>query len=207
MADIQGRRSRGQLSREEEFKELFQKNFLKLLRKNVNSQHHSIWYYGSSIRTYYLASENNEYLGFIELEVKNGKGYINLSESNLERGFYLIMFTALFAFTELDEIFSDNTLSLNAVKSYENMNKSEFSKLRINLFNTRTREYAEFDRELINKNNIIISITEKKINSLSENYDEYFKRIYNSESHFNKMFIERNKLLDIHMLYGDLTEI
>jgi hypothetical protein len=90
---------------------------------------------------YFLISEREEYLGYIELRTDGEIPRIVYTDSKLSGGFYLIMFTYIFKLTHITEILSDVSLSENAIKSYTKLSKNKSFEIRVY---TKNKEYLPF---------------------------------------------------------------
>lgn len=126
-----------------------------LLKDNYSSMHYKIFKYGA---IYYLSTDENNYLGYLELEeVSNNICKINASHSKLKGGFYNLFFTFILSFTKYKEILSDISLSDQAITSYSNLNNKSHLNIRVKSFNS----YFPFSKEKLTsdvKNRV--SITE-----------------------------------------------
>lgn len=172
----------GGLSRESEFTslEIPTSEFSIQIINNYSSQHYNIYKYGS---TFYLASKDNNYLGYLEVSpFSSTKGQIGASHSILKGGFYNLMFSAVLAYTEFNEIFSDTSLSSQAINSYENLNNKSHLKIRV----YTSSGYTEFSKDiLLNDVNNIVSISESF--NLKEYYNKYPRKNTYDEALFESM--------------------
>ena len=149
-----------------------------LLLKDIGSNHLRLYLVGNS--HFYLADGNNNYKGQLELVINNHIGTIQSSNSVLERGFYNIMFTSIFATGLVKEILSDINLSTQAIKSYDKLYINGY--LDIQVYNTKNNTYYPFSIDTFKSNTYnVISIREKQYNSIKEHFEEYYKRINSIE--------------------------
>lgn len=176
-----------------------------LLLKDIGSNHLRLYLVGKS--HFYLTNEDNEYKGQIELVITNGIGTIKSSNSKIDRGFYNIVFTSIFATGLVKEILSDTSLSIQAVKSYEKLCVNGY--LTIQIYNPSNKIYYPFSIDKF-KDNIynVVSIKEKQELSIKEHFNEYYKRINSVELlesgdivnfSFRSEFIKYSKALDNYL--------
>jgi hypothetical protein len=148
-----------------------------VIRDRIGSNHYKVVKDGS---TYYLVSENNEYLGSIEFRI-GSKHIILASNSLIDRGFYAIMFTVILS-SGVKEIISDSLLSTNAIDSYEKLAQGHTS-LKVEI--TDGIEMYPFDRNrLLSNRHLRVSVTEK--HNTKEIFEEYYNRLESSRSFINE---------------------
>jgi hypothetical protein len=205
MAMNRGSITHGADSREKEWLNTSD-NHKDLIRDRIGSNHYKVYQVGS---TYFLTTENNEYLGYIEFDITRKYHIIRMSSSNIERGFYIIMFTTILS-SGVKEIVSDSMLSTNAIKSYEKINKSKSS---ISLKVTDGVNYWDFSREmLLNDDSYRVSVKEK--HDLNELFNEYYNRIdedleYNgvtTPSSYKRSYENKTETCD-WFLFGNLDNM
>lgn len=173
--------TRDNFSREQEFSKIINSEFMTLLVKDVDSQHNKIHQFGGG--TFFLVSEEDEYLGHLELE----ENKITNSYSKIN-GFYKIMFSHILLHTNIKEIYSDISLSQAAINSYEKLSKSNLFKVLL-LVNGKEEKFNK--DELLNNLSTRVLIKEnqfkikwemyiKRINSLSEGttHPSFFRQKY-----------------------------
>lgn len=90
---------------------------------------------------YFLISSNDEYLGYIEMRTDGEIPRIVYTDSRLSGGFYLIMFTGIFKHTNIKEIISDVSLSVNAGHSYAKLSKNKLFEIQVY---TKQKEHLPF---------------------------------------------------------------
>lgn len=158
-------------SREGEFTSYFRDDYYKLLTDKISSKNYKIYYDGfkPENRTYYLTDANDKYLGHIEMY--NSK--IGDSHSEIDKGFYNLMFTSILSIGGVNEIFSDVSLSENAINAYDRLNKSSNLKIQV-----LTHEgYFDFSIDkLLEKSANRVSIKLKHYDIKEEVLSEYFRR-------------------------------
>jgi hypothetical protein len=93
---------------------------------------------------YFLTTDDDKYLGYIELRTDGDIPRIVYSDSRLPGGFYNIMFTNMFKHTTMKEILSDISLSDNAIKSYQKLAKNPKYNIRVI---TKSGEYLDFNKK------------------------------------------------------------
>ena len=93
---------------------------------------------------YFLTTDDDKYLGYIELRTDGKIPRIVYSDSRLPGGFYDTMFTNMFKHTSLEEILSDISLSDNAIKSYQKLAKNPKYLIRVI---TKSGEYLDFNKK------------------------------------------------------------
>ena len=174
-----------------------------LIADKIGSNHYKLFKIGSI--KYFLISESDVYLGNIEIEERHSKFYINSSHSNLEGGFYNIMFNTILGNTNIHEIISDNNLSLKAIKSYNKLNDKSF--LNIKIYDTIKNEYYPFTVDkLLSETSYRVSISENK-EEIKEHFKDYYNRIQHTDefgysSALKKAFDEYNSAAD-YFLFGE----
>ena len=185
----------------------FFKNDMKhceLIRDRIGSQHYKVF---KCLSTYFLISEDNEYLGSIEFNITSKYHIIVSSNSLIDRGFYAIMFTTILS-NDVKEIVSDTSLSSNAIGSYDRLNKGHTS-LKIQI--TDGVQYWGFDKmKLVSDNQLRVSIKEKS--SLNELFDEYYKRIDDRCEVTGRPLSYMNEYINKlpgcdHFLFGNLNDM
>jgi hypothetical protein len=171
------------------------KKFTKLLKDKVSKERYKVY---KTDLLYFLVSENDDYLGCIEIKNK----HIKSSDSKLKRGFYLIMFTVIL--TDINEIFSDFRLSTQAINSYEKLAKN--NQLSIKLYNTVSKEYFNFSKEKLKEDNIIVSIKEKHNGSINEMFKEFYERLsYNSS--MRVAYENKSSVIDNYQFCENIKEV
>lgn len=181
--------------------EYYQKHpeFIVLVNDKISSKNYSIYKTkGQSYCTYYLV-QGDTYKGKISGGIDKNTFTIKETDSKLKRGFYEIMFLVLL--TMYNKLLSDTSLSTQAINSYTKLNKNKTKKFSIGVQTTQGDE--EFSKELLLKadsNRVIIQGDQKYLN---EFFDDYYKRINQTEndrpSAFRKMFLNKDETLDRHM--------
>lgn len=121
--------------------------------------------------TYFLIKDN-EYIGHIEYDLKNGVATINAPGSTLKGGFYNLIFTAMFL-DGVKEILSNGSLSKKAEKSYNNL--SSHFKVMIK----DGSNYTKLSKENLFDDNIttVISVKESKIGLITDLYNHMEQRM------------------------------
>jgi hypothetical protein len=180
----------------------FDKNgeLTRLLLRDIGSLHYKLYRTGNS--SFYLTDKDDEYLGQLEGTTSNGALSISNSSTNLEKGFYNIMFTSILGTEAFSEIRSDNDLSINAINSYGRLSIN--GRLLIQVYNPDTKEYLPFSKDnLLAKSSNIVSVKEKEIGTIHEHFIEYYKRIHRidmgSPSILNKEFNTNNPFVDNYL--------
>lgn len=145
------------LSREYEWNNIKNTEFVLLINDKISSQHHKLFQYGDS--TFYLTTEENEYLGYIEMQYNNAvDAYaITHSSTKLQRGFYNIMFTSILKLTDIKRILSDESLSVLAISSYTKL--STLPHIKMKIYDPYVGKYKEFSKEALlekPKNRVLI---------------------------------------------------
>ena len=97
---------------------------------------------------YFLISSDDEYLGYIEMRTDGEIPRIVYTDSRLSGGFYLIMFTEIFKHTDIKEILSDVSLSVNAGHSYAKLSKNKLFEIQIY---TKNKDYLPFSLRNLTK--------------------------------------------------------
>lgn len=165
----------------------------KLLLKDIGSQHLRLYRIGNI--NFFLTDEGDNYKGQIELSINHGVGTVSSSHSSLDRGFYNIIFTSLLATGLVSQILSDKDLSTNAISSYEKLSRN--SRLVVRVFNPRTSEYLEFNKDNITANSYNrISITEKEPGNIVEHFNEYYSRV---QTIYREEFNNYNSSMDNYL--------
>ena len=136
--------------------------------------------YGSM---YFLTDEDLNYIGYIEIGEKHRKKVITGSHSsglpdNINRGFYQVMLP-LVAHYEGGTIYSDNSLSKSAIKSYTKLNKDRS----FNLSLDNGKDYSQ--SELLSNPVTRIRIDESEIFKFCMN--DFTERV-TEEDMYRKMF-------------------
>jgi len=179
------------------------KKFVKLLKDKIGSNKYKFYKVPGVITSYFLTDENDNYLGRIQLEVINNKGYIKTSHGSI-KNFYKIMFTLLL--TEVKEIYSDVSLSTQAIKSYEKLSKNGLYKIKIK---DTDNNIHDFDKDLLLQYpGNVVQITEKQEGFIEEHFKDYYKRISLNQVNgrpdtFKRMFLESDEYLDL-FLFGQM---
>lgn len=109
--------------------------------------------------SFLLTNPDDEYLGNIDLSDPDNNGYasINGSESKIDGGFYNLMFRVILQDKEINAILSDSSLSTQAIKSYEKINKEGIFKIFV--YDKTTKEIMKFSKEELLKNNRVVMIS------------------------------------------------
>ena len=167
------------------------KNNKELLKDKLGSERYKVYKVFSK---YYLTSENDEYLGRLELTPPNNKGVsvIETSHSNIKKGFYNIMFTAILGSkkTGIKEILSDTALSNQAIKSYTKLSK--LNNLKLSIYDTFSGKQEYDEKTLLDNENYRVSITENW--NLEKVFEDYYNRITNGNR--KREYFERCSSLD-----------
>lgn len=177
----------------------------KLLLKDLGGEHYKIYLVGSI--HYILTNESDEYLGYLELtKIKDHQYKIGASNSKLKGGFYTIMFISLLSLHDYKEFFSDTQLSLQAIKSYENLSNN--SRLKVTVVNNKI-EYSDFSRTNLLKDEYNrVSVRAKNDQHLKETFDDYYDKIYsNSVCMFKNEFNNYSADVSIHLFCEDFSNV
>jgi hypothetical protein len=211
MASSSGVNDFNNRSREATWNLYYKNGDKELIFKDLGGEDH-LRFYKVGKSTFYLTDDTDEYKGVIEVEyISNTVVKIEASGSKLQRGFYNIMFSCLFAYG-IKEILSGNDLSGQAINSYIQLLNN--GRLSINIFNTITKEYFTFSKELLLSNErLVISVKEKLNDSIKEHFEEYYKKIYKIDtinekiypSSFKFSFDNREKGLNNYLFGEDYT--
>lgn len=160
MASVRGTEEYSSHNKKYEWDQLKGTQFIKLIKKNINSTHHL--YSTIQEKTFFLTNDNMDYLGSLEVETVGSKykvAKILASNSGIKSGFYLVMFTAILTFTDIDEILSGLKISQNAYNSYEKLT-GDYQALKVSVI--LNGEELEFNRENVIKTGARISVTFRK---------------------------------------------
>jgi hypothetical protein len=144
MAKISGRAEQGQYSAEPQWK-MVVKSKLKDTKKIAEVGDYVIYLHEDDM--FYLTNATLDYLGFIEVRKtdKSDTFKIAYTNSNISGGFYKMMFDAIFG-SGVKELWSDVSLSSNALKSYQNMVKKGSFNIQVI---TRDGEYMKFTKKAL----------------------------------------------------------
>lgn len=173
-------------------KEIESKKFLKLVDSNLGSIRYKIYKITGETTTYYLSSENDEYLGSIEIK----KNRIKTSHSKIKRGFYHIMFVSILS-DGIDEIFSDHNLSTQVIKTYDSLDNNDSFCVRV--FDGK---YHKFSREKILENPRSVVSVMAKIRGTCL-VEDYYEKISDD---WKKYYEIRSPALDILLYDLDLSD-
>lgn len=173
-------------SRKSEFTNNFNTEFMKLVKSGINSEHYKLYRYGSG--TFYLANDNDEYLGFIDGHLEGIKYYILLSSSEIKGNFYNLMFTSILGLTNIEEIISDESLSPQAIKAYNNLNTRSQLTLQV-LSHNNYIPYSE-ENVLKNSSNRVV-VTE----TVDFNITEAFVKSFTIPSIY-KLYIHKEEIFN-----------
>ena len=133
---------------------------------------------------YFLVNKYDEYLGHIQYSEKDDIIKIETSNSELQKGFYEIMFTAILG-SGVKEIISDTALSTLSIKSYINMSR-KISNFELAI--KTNKGYKSFSKEELLNGSNVVSI--KQSHNLEEMFRDYYNKIDpNSGEVINKIFI------------------
>lgn len=95
--------------------------------------------------SYFITNDNNDYLGYLEVrDVSSGIERIAYADSNMEGGFYKTMFSTIFKFGKVKELYSDISVSENAFKAYSNLVKKKLFNIQVV---TDKGEYLPFNKK------------------------------------------------------------
>jgi hypothetical protein len=170
MAVTSARYKRGAFSKKDDWDlQGSDRRIFSLVKDKINSKQMKLF---KNKQNYFLISKDDEYLGHIQIEESRGKAFITGSSSNIESGFYNIIFIAILTFTDIDEIISDSSLSTNAIKSYENLEKNNSLNLKI----LNDGNYYEFSKEELLKN-ADAKVSIKSAGRLHENFERFIKEV------------------------------
>jgi hypothetical protein len=129
-------------------------------------------------------------------DLKASKIY-QISSSNQDgtvKGFYNIIFTAIFTHTDIDVIMSDNNLSDNALKSYNRLNIN--SKLNIFVYTPDNKQLQPFNYNIItNKLSSVAVVTSDK-HMLKEVWNMYTTKLITNISYLNEYYNRYTNKLD-----------
>ncbi len=171
-------------------------DYIKLLADDIGSNSYRIYRVGKGL--FFLTDKHNEYVGYLEINLDNHIGKITSAYSTIT-GFYKIMFTTIFAHTEITEILSDQSLSPGAIKSYYKLSKDNLLEIKIR----KGMELVDFsEEELLSHPLYRVSITEKFENSLQSVFENYYSKL-SSSSMLRDLQEQKDPILD-QMLFGDL---
>lgn len=196
MARSTGQNQRGFFSKENDWTNRDER-FVKLIKKNINAKHMSL--YKLSTNIYVLVDKDGNYLGSIEFEINNLTLNIKTSDSKMKGGFYLVMFSAILTFTSIKRILSDFKISEQAFKSYENLSKGFGLIVKVLTPDNKILEFSKENVFNFEYNRILVTENE---NSLKESFLRLTERIA-EEPRWERMFNERADGLDQHFIYGE----
>ena len=173
-----------------------------LVAFNVGSGRFKIW---KSEHTFFLTSDSEEYIGSLQTREYNNILYIETSHTKLKKGFYNIMFT--FLLTMYKEIRSDTSLSTNAIKAYERLDKN--TKLNVQVYDNGYNPYSH--KALTSSRTATVSITE--VYAMNEIINDYYDRIMSEkkdsfgieQNGYRKAYENKSKELDM-FLFGEEIE-
>jgi len=150
--------------------------------------------------TFYFTREDDSYIGFLEFKNLRGSEWqVSASDSIKKyKGFYKKSFTMILALTECKAIISDDQLSDEAIKAYDNLHNDSFLKVKI-IDGNKIIDFSkkDLDHELgaTLSSKAYIKITESI--ALDEHYAEYQDRI----KHQWKIHYETNSDFLDNILY------
>jgi len=170
MATHMGHSPKGIFSKKELFNDI--KNSLILIKDKLPGGYSVL----KNESDYYL-TKNDDYMGHIEYIRTGSVISINHSHSEIKRGFYELIFSSILS-DRLGsigsiEILSDLSLSTQAIKSYENLNRSvSIFELAVKIGKT----YHKYSTELLlSSRRAKVSIKSK--HNITEVFDEYYKKL------------------------------
>ncbi|MDD2505593.1 MAG: hypothetical protein PHF21_04945, partial [Bacilli bacterium] len=192
MAHISGKLMANSYSREPEWN-MYYKGKHKPILERIGSSHYKLY---KIMSNYFLTTEDDNYLGYIELENKNGKHLISSSSTLLERGFYNIMFTCILSLN-INEILSDTNLSTNAVNAYNRLFVNDY--LLIRIYDPIDNKYLPFSKEILaSHGSYRVSVMEKEKGSIKEHLEEYYNRIDKFDDEAKTIWSSYNKMYSIY---------
>jgi len=182
------------------------KKYIRLLKKDIGSKKYKLYKTDGIVTSYFLISENNKYIGRIQIDKINKDGYIKTSHGTI-KNFYQIMFTLLVP--DYRNIYSDVSLSTQAIKSYEKLAGSGTKLFKINIKDTRNKIH-KFNKELLLQYpGNVVQISESQKGFVNEHFKDYYTRIKQNQGVlpgvFKQMFISGDTNLDL-FLFGKLEE-
>jgi hypothetical protein len=150
--------------------------FIKLLGDKLGKNKLKFYQYGN---TFYLSTENDEYLGFIEGKIHDKIFYVKASSKDelfdaykpKDMNFYSTMFRLILDFLKVKEINSDSDLSKQAMKSYLKINNEVTKGLEVKV--KINDEYLEISEENFLKPGAVIAVSNKYPGAI----DEYYNKI------------------------------
>lgn len=208
MAYISATYPKGSKSKKYDWDKFDKNNELtRLMLRDIGSLHYKLYRTGNN--SFYLTDKNDEYLGQLEGSTSNGILSISNSSTNLEKGFYNIMFTSILGTQVFSEIRSDNNLSSNAINSYGRLSINGM--LLIQVYEPDTKEYLPFSKDnLLAKYSNIVSVKEKQLGSIHEHFIEYYKRIHHidmgSPGMLNKEFNTNDPFVDNYLFCENFVD-
>jgi hypothetical protein len=173
MADITGIVDPKSYNKEQEWNKNFKDtDSAVLLLDKIGANHYKLYRVGNAF--FFLTNENDKYLGQLKMKVVDKVGTISTSNSKLPKGFYNIIFTSLLGSGIVNEIISGNQLSIQALKSYINLDKLK----RFNIQVITHNEYIPFSEDAIKDHyDYKISVKEKKGFSVQERFKSFYEKI------------------------------
>ena len=148
------------------------RKFITLVQDNVTSKHWKIY---KTKTIYFLVSEYEEYLGKIDITPVGDEAIINTSHSTI-KGLYSIMFPVILK--KFDVILSGNSLSTQAIRSYEKLSKTA-KNFKVKL--QTVDGIKDFDKKELVKDPLTTVIITEALEEFAEN------------NTFKKMFLENSK--------------
>lgn len=144
MAKITGKAEQGEYSAEPQWK-MVVKSKLKDTKKIAEIGDYVIYLHEDDM--FYLTNANLDYLGFIEVRKTDKSDTLRIAytNSNISGGFYKTMFDAIFG-SGVKELWSDVSLSSNAVKAYQNMVKKGSFNIQVI---SKDGEYMKFTKKAL----------------------------------------------------------
>jgi hypothetical protein len=172
-----------------------------LIAKDLGGSHYKIYFSGLS--SYFLTTEDDEYLGQLEGRYSENTFYISSSQSDV-KGFYQIMFISLLAKTNIKHIISDISLSTQAIGSYEKLAKNNLLKTEI-LCNNKIIPFSK--EVLLSKPSCQVMVSSNT--DLQEHFYNFYNKVNMVEQETNRplahnvAFNNREKYID-NVLFGEI---